>query len=160
MQQSTRKAAQGTALSRLPEVSSSHGGSMPVRRANPPAAKRRSLFFVHRRNPVAGDILSCATGVAYGFLLRNQPPARRLVARISAAERRRAGNLATVRWKIWAFARIQANVRRRPQRRCGMVVECGHILSRLRRFPSQKNILNFFKKSRDSSLLKLPITVR
>jgi hypothetical protein len=41
-----------------------------------------------------------------------------------------------------------------------MVVECGHILFRMRRLAVQKNILRFFKKSRDSSLLKLPITVR
>jgi hypothetical protein len=41
-----------------------------------------------------------------------------------------------------------------------MVVGCGHILSRMRRFELAKNILRFFKKSRDSSLLKLPITVR
>ncbi|WP_439627647.1 hypothetical protein [Shinella sp.] len=41
-----------------------------------------------------------------------------------------------------------------------MVVECGHILFRMRRFALAKNISRFFKKNRDSSLLKLPITVR
>jgi hypothetical protein len=41
-----------------------------------------------------------------------------------------------------------------------MVVECGQILFRMRRFCLSKNISRFFKKNRNSPLLKLPITVR
>jgi len=41
-----------------------------------------------------------------------------------------------------------------------MVAGCGQILSRMRRRAGAKLFSHSFKKNRDSSLLKVPITVR
>jgi hypothetical protein len=78
--------------------------------------------------------------------LRNQPAVRPERVGEGSAASRNAENPAAARRKNWAFARNSANVRARFFEKLAMIVECGHILFRMRRFVAQKVFREFSKK--------------